>query len=44
MRISLSDEALADFEAGTAELIPSEEVFARMDEKLCKAGVRKTGV
>lgn len=29
---------IAEIDAGTAELIPGEEVFARMEEKLRKAG------
>ncbi|MGK2952602.1 MAG: addiction module protein [Thiobacillus sp.] len=29
---------IAEIDAGTVELIPSEEVFARIDEKLRKAG------
>lgn len=32
------ERRIAEIDAGTADLIPSEEVFARIDEKLRKAG------
>lgn len=30
---------IAEIDAGTAELVPEEDVFAQIDEKLRKAGV-----
>ena len=34
---------IAEIDAGTVEFISSEEVLARLDEKLRQAGVRKAG-